>query len=344
MEKFLIEEINSGKYKNGEKLPTEKELMQKFNASRETVRKALERLTVMNLVIRKPGIGTFVNIEKKTKVIGILVQQISSYIFPYIALGAEEELFLNGYKMLLGNSSEDPNKERQIINEWLELNIDGMIIDPVYSATNRSNKSFIEDIINKGIKVVLIHTNWNFENAGNVILDDWYGGKKAAELFYHFGHKRVAVIYKTTHVPSLIRAKAFLERSKELGFEKVYVKNFHSSEFTGIVTQQAYELISIPKPQRPTAIFCYNDATALQVYLACKRMGLKVPEDISLLGFDNAPIGDFKEALSSFEHPKELLGKKAVDILIRMIKGDKPENYVFKPNLILKDSVSNPKE
>lgn len=194
--------------------------MERFNASRETVRKALERLVVKNLVIRKPGLGTFVNIEKKNKVVGILVQQITSYIFPYIALGAEEVLFANGYKMLLGNASEDPHKERQIINEWLEVGVDGLIIDPVYSATKRSNRDLIGEIAKRGTKVVLVHTNWDIEGVGSVVLDDWYGGEKAAEIFYQYGHRNVAVLYKTIHLPSVVRAQAFLKRGRELGFEK----------------------------------------------------------------------------------------------------------------------------
>nr|WP_231555962.1 GntR family transcriptional regulator [Thermotoga neapolitana] len=205
----MIEEIKSGKYKHGDKLPTEKELMEKFNASRETVRKALERLVVKNLVIRKPGLGTFVNIERRNKVVGILVQQITSYIFPYITLGAEEVLFTNGYKMLLGNASEDPHKERQIINEWLEIGVDGLIIDPVCSATRRSNRDLIEDIVRKGTKVVLVHTNWDIEGAGSVVLDDWYGGEKAAEIFYQYGHRNVAVLYKTIHLPVLSELRRF---------------------------------------------------------------------------------------------------------------------------------------
>ncbi|WP_334100391.1 GntR family transcriptional regulator [Thermotoga petrophila] len=344
IEKFLIDEIKSGKYKHGDKLPTEKELMERFNASRETVRKALERLVVKNLVIRKPGLGTFVNIEKKNKVVGILVQQITSYIFPYIALGAEEVLFANGYKMLLGNASEDPHKERQIINEWLEVGVDGLIIDPVYSATKRSNRDLIGEIAKRGTKVVLVHTNWDIEGVGSVVLDDWYGGEKAAEIFYQYGHRNVAVLYKTIHLPSVVRAQAFLKRGRELGFEKVHEKSFHVSEFTGIVMQSAFELLSLPKDQRPTAVFCYNDATALQFFLAAKRMGLKIPEDVSVIGFDDAPIGDFREILTTFEHPKEEVGKKAVEILLKMIDGEKPEKYVFKPKLIMRESVTYPKK
>jgi len=342
IEKYLIDALKSGEYKNGDKLPTEKELMEKFKVSRETVRKALDRLVLKNLIVRKPGIGTFVSLEKKSKVIGIIVQQITSYIFPYIVLGAEDSLFKNGYKMLLGNASEDPVKERQVINEWFEIGVEGMIIDPVYSATKRANKELIEDIVKKGIKVVLVNSDFRIKGTGAVILDDEYGGRKAAEIFKEYGHKKVAVLYKSIHLPGVLRARGFVERGKELGFEKIYERSFNMSEFTGIPMQHAYELLNLPKSERPTAVFCYNDATALQFYMTAKRMGLSVPEDISIIGFDDAPIGDFRMKLSTFIHPKEEVGKKAVEILLNMVEGKESETYIFKPEFVMRSSVSQP--
>ena len=343
IEQSLIKELKSGRYSLGVKLPTEKELMEKFDASRETVRKALDRLAVRGFIVRKPGVGTFVNAERENQTVGIIVQQITSYIFPYVVLGAEDYLFRNGYKMLLGNASEDPNKERQIITEWVESGVTGLIIDPVCSATKRSNKDYVETLVKEGIKVVLVHSNWKIDGAGSVTLDDAYGGAKAAEIFHQFGHKRVAVLYKSIHLPSVVRASSFIDCAKQLGFEKIYEKSFNVSEFTGAPMQSAYELLNMPKQLRPTAIFCYNDATALQVQLVAKRLGLNIPDDISVIGFDDAPIGDFREMLTTFAHPKEDVGRKAVEILLGMLHGQKSERYVMQPELIERSSVCSPK-
>lgn len=342
IEQSLIKDLKSGRYPLGIRLPTEKELMEKFDASRETVRKALDRLALKGFIVRKPGVGTFVNAERENQTVGIIVQQITSYIFPYIVLGAEDYLFRNGYKMLLGNGSEDPNKEKQIISEWVESGISGLIIDPVCSATKRSNRDYVETLVKEGIKVVLVHSNWKINGTGSVTLDDMYGGTKAAEIFHQFGHKRVAVLYKSIHLPSVVRAMSFIDRAKQLGFEKIYEKSFNVSEFTGAPMQNAYELLSMPKQMRPTAVFCYNDATALQLYLVAKRLGFKIPEDLSIIGFDDAPIGDFREVLTTFAHPKEEVGKKAVELLLEMLSGQKPQDYVLHPELIERNSVANP--
>ncbi len=314
--------------------------MEQYNASRETVRKALDRLAVRGVIVRKPGVGTFVNAERENQTIGIVVQQITSYIFPYVVLGAEDYLFRNGYKMLLGNASEDPNKERQIITEWVESGVSGLIVDPVYSATKRSNKDYLELLVREGIKVVLVHSDWKISDCGSVTLDDAFGGTRAAEIFHEHGHKRVAVLYKSIHLPSVTRAMSFIERARQLGFEKIYEKSFNVSEFTGAPMQNAYELLSMPNQIRPTAIFCYNDATALQLQLVAKRIGLKIPDDLSVIGFDDAPIGDFRDVLTTFAHPKEEVGRKAVEILLKMLHGEKAEKCVLQPELIVRNSVA----
>lgn len=341
IEQSLMEELKSGRYSIGAKLPTEKELMEKYNASRETVRKALDRLAIRGIIVRRRGVGTFVDAERENQTIGIVVQQITSYIFPYVVLGAEDYVFRNGYKMLLGNASEDPNREKQIITEWVESGVRGLIIDPVYSATRRANKDYIESLIKAGIKVVLLHSDWRIDGCGSVVLDDAFGGAKAAEIFYENGHRRIAVLYKSTHLPSVTRAMSFIERAKQLGFEKIYERSFSVSEFTGAPMQSAYELLSMPRQLRPTAVFCYNDATALQLQLVAKRLGLNIPEDVSVIGFDDAPIGDFRDTLTTFAHPKEDLGRKAVDILLKMLDGQREERCVLQPELILRNSVTS---
>lgn len=335
-----MDELRSGRYKPGDKLPTEKELMKKFNASRETVRKALDRLALKGMIIRKPGLGTFVSSSSTNHFVGIIVQQITSYIFPYVVLGAEDQLFRNGYKLLLGNAAEDPVKERQILTEWMELGVKGLILDPVYSATKRCNRDLVKSLAKEGVKIVTVHSNWSIEQVSSVTLNDSYGGEKAAEIFHSYGHKIVAVVYKSIHLPGLLRAQGFLRKCEELGFEKIYDKAFNVSEFTGAPMQIAYELLNLPKQIRPTAIFCYNDATALQVYMVAKRLGIRIPEDLSIIGFDDAPIGDFREILTTFAHPKEEIGRKAAEILLEMLEGKDAQNIVLTPELIERSSVS----
>lgn len=108
--------------------------------------------------------------------------------------------------------------------------------------------------------------------------------------------------------------------------------------------QIAHELMSLPQQIRPTAIFCYNDATALQLQLVAKRLALNIPEDISVIGFDDGPIGDFRDILTTFAHPKEDVGRRSVEILLDMLNGSKAYRVVHKPELIERSSVAGVKE
>jgi GntR family transcriptional regulator of arabinose operon/GntR family transcriptional regulator len=153
------------------------------------------------------------------------------------------------------------------------------------------------------------------------------------------------VLYKSTHLPSILRAQGFIQRGKELGFDKIYERSFHPSEFTGIPIDYAHELLSLPPSERPTGVFCYNDVTALQFYMVAKRYELEVPDDLSLIGFDDAPIGDFRWQLSTFSHPKEEMGRKAVEILLKMLNGEiSSVKYKIKPEFVMRRSVSELKE
>jgi GntR family transcriptional regulator of arabinose operon len=140
-----------------------------------------------------------------------------------------------------------------------------------------------------------------------------------------------------------MRAMSFIQRARELGFEKIYEKSFNVSEFTGAPMQVAYELLMMPKQLRPTAVFCYNDATALQLQLVAKRLGLTIPDDLSVIGFDDAPIGDFRDVLTTFAHPKEEVGRKAAEILLKMLSGGEAEKCVLQPEFIERSSVAPPR-
>jgi GntR family transcriptional regulator of arabinose operon len=140
-----------------------------------------------------------------------------------------------------------------------------------------------------------------------------------------------------------MRAMSFIQRARELGFEKIYEKSFNVSEFTGAPMQVAYELLTMPKQLRPTAVFCYNDATALQLQLVAKRLGLTIPDDLSVIGFDDAPIGDFRDVLTTFAHPKEEVGRKAAEILLKMLSGGEAEKCVLQPEFIERSSVAPPR-
>jgi len=316
-----------GEWKDGEKILSENELCKKFKVSRQTVRVALKNLEIDGFIRRIRGSGTFIsNNHRKieyTGTVGIIVQNLNSYIFPMITLGAEKELSKNGYNILLGNANENPQKEAQIIKRWFLEGVNGMIVDPVYSATDQCNKNLIREI-SKTIPVVVINSDIEVNSAGNLILNDYECGQKAAAEFLKNNHKKLAVLYKAIHEPAQKRKDGFVDylRREKIGF--IIEQPFYEPEESGIAVKLSNSILSLPVRQRPTGIFCINDSIALQTEMAMRKIGLRIPENLSLISFDDSTFASLLN-FSTFVHPKEEFGKKAVKMLLRMMIGRKPE-------------------
>lgn len=312
-----------------------------MNVSRQTVRVALKNLEIEGLVKRVQGSGTFIRKDNKKKeyagTVGIIVQDLNNYIFPMITLGAEEELSKKGYDVLLGNADENPQKEAQILKKWFLEKVNGIIVDPVYSFTDESNKELIREISHE-IPIVIINSDLAIDSAGNLILDDYDCGRKAAQIFLNNGHKRLAVLYKAIHEPAQKRKNGFMDYLNENNISFVLEQPFYEPERSGIAMSLAGSLLSLPKAQRPTGIFCINDSIALQTEMATRKTNISIPEDLSLISFDDSTYASLLN-FSSFAHPKEEFGRKSVKMLLQIMNGENPLKEEVKVKFIWRKSV-----
>lgn len=353
--KNQIEEvINQGEIKPGDKLPTESELTGKYNVSRHTVRKALNILQQEGLLEKKQGVGTFVSesIKKESKNIGFVSISLQDYIFGDILNGVDEVFHERGYQILLGNSKDDQTREKEILKEFFKKNIDGLIIEPAKSAFNYSNLDLLERFLENQIPVVILDSKFENERFNYITVDDKKGGFMATNYLIEIGHKNVGIVYKELHKPAVGRFKGYKLALEQKGIPVFnnLVKGYYTSEikssekFEEEVTSLIGELVeNIP---RPTAIFCSNDQVAILVKEILARLDIKVPGDISLIGFDDSKLVRLNNvSITSLTHPKRWAGKKAAEIILDNIKKDKTkynENIIFTPRLIKRDSVASP--
>ena len=290
---------------------------------------------------RVQGSGTFIRKDEKrreyTGTVGIIVQDLNNYIFPMIALGAEEELSKNGYDVLLGNADENPQKEAEILEKWYKDGVNGIIVDPVYSFTDQNNRELIREI-SKKIPTVVINSDLDIDNVGTLILDDYYCGRKAAQIFLNNGHRKLAVLYKAIHEPAQKRKNGFMDYLNEKKISFVLEQPFYEPERSGIAMSLAGSLLSLPKWQRPTGIFCINDSIALQTEMAIRKTDISIPDDLSLISFDDSTYASILN-FSTFVHPKEEFGRKAVQMLLSIMDGEKPSKEEVKIKFISRNSV-----
>jgi GntR family transcriptional regulator of arabinose operon len=330
--------------------------MQIFKVSRTTVRKALLILKDNGLINRSSGSGTFYTGRqykqasvKGTKTIGLVNYFFMDYIFTEILRGIEDEINKSGYSLVISNNTRDDDDQNRAIKQLIEQGIAGLILEPNYNLQKDDNHPILSCLKDSGIPVVTTHRQINHKSGSTVTVDDIYAGELAAQYLLDKGHTRMGYIYKYDVQPVFDRYKGFWRRLAMAGFplEDKYCCSYISDDKAEnllqgyILTKKMILENKIP----PTAIFYFNDNLAIQGYKALAELSLRVPEDVSVIGFDdhsNAAI--VSPPLTTFSHPKYDLGKWAARILIDKIENRetaKPMKFVFEPKLIERGSVAS---
>lgn len=330
----------------GAKLPSEHELMDKFKVSRNTVRQAFTELTSEGYIYKEQGKGTFCNYRtdlKHKQIVAVLTTYISGFVFPGIISGIEQVLSDEGYMMLLSNTNNLKEREAQYLTSILEHNVVGMIIEPTKSARENTNIRLLEDIRSKGIKTVFINACYDNFDSSYVLLDDIKGGYMAAEYLLQLGHKKIAGIFKTDDKQGVCRKSGYISAMKKYGvdIDRDCIGEYETANMYDFPYVFAQSLVR--KQDRPTAFFCYNDQCALMVIQAIKDKGLSIPEDISIVGYDDSVATMQSEIkLTTILHPKKEMGKQAAKYMADMLEGrmERPQK-VYQPELIVRSSCRN---
>ncbi|WP_051263295.1 GntR family transcriptional regulator [Tuberibacillus calidus] len=344
----ISEKILSEEYKVNEKLPTESELMEIYNVSRFTVRHAIDELEKENFVYRIQGAGIFVDDWKskpkpeiKNKTIGLISTHIADYIFPDIIAGIDNYISNYGYSILIANTQNNPEKERKSLTNLLKNNLSGLIIEPTRSALNNFNKGIYDNIKSMGIPMLFINAVYDDIDAPYLIMDDVKVGKICTEYLISKGHKQIVGIFKVDDKQGIHRMNGYIQAYQQhpeisnMGEIMMYQteenKNNLFSKLHTILTRSKFV---------PTAIVCYNDQLALQVINFIKEIGLKVPDDISIVGVDDYKFSKYMNpGLTTIRHPQEKMGLDAGKMIIDMINKQSVSSKIYEPELIERHSV-----
>lgn len=342
--KYFEEQINSGEILPGEQLLTESEIAKKFEVSRHTVRLALIELENNGLIYKEQGKGTFCSDKEgkvKRKIVAVITTYISNYIFPFIIRGIEETLSASGYTFMLFNTNNDKQKEAEYLQKVIDYEVQGLIIEPTLSAMDNTNIELYKELDAKNIPYVMLNAKYGELDPAYVIMDDLRGGYVTTKYLLQLGHKDIAGIFKSDDLQGVYREEGF---KRALGEAGINVKPGFIGRFsTKDQNLMPYEFVTnlFRRDNKPSAIICYNDLIAVSVLQAVRDEGLKISEDISIIGYDDSGLSVATEVkLTTVRHPKDDMGRKAARFIINMIeeKGEKPF-YVYKPELIVRSST-----
>ena len=300
-------------------------------ATQERVRAAVEELNYApSAVARSLKCNT-------TRTIGMLVTQSSNPFFAQVMHGVENYCYKQGYTLIVCNTEGSINKQRDYLRMLHEKRVDGLLV--MCSDLTEELHALLE----RNSELPMVIMDWGPRNltTDKIIDNSEEGGYLATRYLLGMGHTKIACL--TGHKEKLTcveRIKGFERAMAESNVPVNYdfiVEGDFECETASAITEQLLNL-----PVRPTAIFCFNDIMALAAVSKIQLMGLNIPEDISVIGYDNIDLSAyFSPPLTTIHQPKRRVGKTAVEILLERIKDKDHERRIFemKPELVERSSV-----
>jgi len=347
----IVSWIAAGRYRPGDKLPSENELSGRFGLSRQTVRQSLGELVQEGWLSREQGKGTFVarltegrRAAAGSRTVGLITTYISDYIFPSIVRGVESALKDRGYRLLLSSTDNRKDRERESLETMLSQGVSGLIVEPTRSAEGNPNFGAYMALQYHGIPLLMINEQYPDLDCPCVKLDDEAGGRLATDHLLERGHRRIAGFFKTDDLQGVHRMKGFVRafRDRGLAVDPDDIVRYSTEEREERPRSALRELLRRPEP--PTAIVCYNDELAVALLDVVREAGLRVPEDLAIVGYDDSFLATATEIkLTSVVHPKAEMGEKAAGLLLSMLESGgrrEAKDWVYAPSLAVRQSTA----
>ncbi|MDR0671913.1 MAG: GntR family transcriptional regulator [Oscillospiraceae bacterium] len=331
----------------GEKFYSETELCEIHHVSRQTVRQALAVLERQNILTKKHGSGTFVQTTRHEKAnaiptVGVIATYFSDYIFPSIVTGIERELAKNNMAMQLTTTHNHVAEETRALQAMLAQGVDGLIVEPSKSGLPNPNTALYDEIRARGIPLIFFNAKYPQSDFPLIAMDDKEAGRCAAEHLISLGHTSVSALLVFDDYQGQLRYKGFVEclMAHGLPIPEERVLWFSTGEWDELFAVSKERVTAMLSAS--TAVMCYNDKIAVELLDFCKKAGIRVPEDMSVVGIDDSSLAERCEVpLTSVSHPKQKLGEKSAALLLEMIKtgAQSDQSYLYKPRLIVRAST-----
>jgi len=276
-------------------------------------------------------------VKQETKMLSLLITDITNPFYTTLARGAEDAAKRNGYKLLFGNSDEDYGKERDYVDMVLSTRVDGVLFAPAGDAS----ADHLRLLQRRGVPFVLLDREVPGIAADRVLGDSREGARRLTEHLIELGHRRIAMINGRQDVSTArLRYQGYLEALKlgDVPFDPSLVHEAGYTAADGVELADA--LLSAPEP--PTAVFAANNFLALAVVRGLRDRGVRVPDDVSVVCFD-----DFGETfvldpfLTAAQQPAYEFGSLGMQLLIERIQGAagaEPRNVVLPSRLVIRQS------
>lgn len=273
--------------------------------------------------------------ESKTRTIGMVMTTVSELFVGKVVEGVEEYAIEAGYNVFLNTHKNDPERERAVLEAFRRRRVDGLIA--LTSHIFDQYPHFIEQF---DVPVVIINDQHVSHKLHTVSIDDVAGAELAVGHLIALGHRRIGYVGVGNRPKSNpYRLQGYQRALQKAGIapDRALIVDSHLEDHAERGRASLKRLLAA----RVTAVFCYNDMIALGLLSACSQHGLLVPDDLSVVGFDNISISAYTiPPLTTIHQPRFKLGQLAMRMMLELINGQMPHNQLLSADLIIRESTA----
>lgn len=322
----MIEENTSGSFK----LPTEAALCQKYGVSRTTARKALSILESEKLIQRRQGSGSYatgLSGRPEQNTVAILITSETEYIYPALLADIRRVLQSYGFSVSVYATDNQISRERELLKYLLDNPVRGILTEGCKTSFPSANNDLYEKLQGKNVSILFFHGNYsNLPNFPYVKNDNFGGGYYLGKYLVSLGHRQIAGIFKSDDTQGPERCQGFLSalRDESLSFSDDNIYLFDTMQLSLLQRKQNTAFLTgfagkIAKTC--TAVICYNDEIAYWLMKELNYMGIKIPEDISVVCFDNTYLSELSVTrITSLSHKNHEMGETIAETAVKLMR------------------------
>ncbi|MBM7564285.1 GntR family transcriptional regulator [Paenibacillus sacheonensis] len=367
IKEYIRLQVKSGALLPNDQIPSQIELMELFDVSRGTVHKAIAELTSDGDIYGIHGVGNFIAeseapiaaapakpSESPMRTIGLVIPYDFRFT-PDLLKGMEQQLSERGYRLIVSNSDGNPKKEEQLLTQLVDEGIQGLV---VYTSFTEKMHAPIAQLQRNGFPFVLVNLYLTTLPCDFVVSNNVEGGQLAATHLVELGHRSTAAFIWTD-----MREIATI-KERLIGYSRIMAEHkiaFGKNRIFGCTSKQFKERAGneyskdfyspLEEPLREalaahhdlSAIFCINDVIALELMRCLAHLGIRVPQDISVIGYDDSAFGTHIQVpLTTVRQNFYEMGLQAADKAIALIEGpNRMTSGIYLPTqLIMRNSTA----
>lgn len=298
------------------------------NSTRTRVLRAAQELNY------QPNLHARMLARGSSRTLGMIVSNIENPFFLDIFRTAESDAHAQGFEMVVAHTGYEADQLLKSLRLMIARRVAGLAM-----IVSETDPSLVEELARHRIPVVLYDAGSSIDNVSCVRVNYGSGIRKAVQYLHHLGHRRMAFVsHHATLPPISVREKAFQETVEAFAPNVTWMSRASTDGLEGgrLATREI-----LASNFNPTALVCVNDFMAFGVIRELRERGLRVPEDVSVTGFDNIKLSEYCcPALTTLHIPRDQIGHLVAEALLSGIKREEPvRNIMIEPEFVLRDST-----